>query len=337
MKILRLAIPFLSLPLAAQDMPRPAPELAKLAVLEGGWQGEGTATMAPGAPPTKWNATSTYAWVLGRFWLQGDTAVEFEGMGTMRMREYLGWDGENKRFVALTVGNSGEATLNTLHFDGKEMVQVSHRVRDGRPEVERMRTVVDGDHMDFAISFFATQGESNEAVRGKLHKVAKAELPPIGAARAMMPVAPEMTKIARMAGIYDGKGEMIMAPGTAPMPIAGRDTTTVLFDGGIVMTETKGSEGPPYEAHGFHAWNPTGSCYKIVSIDSMGMICEMDGRLADGAMICTANCLRMGMPCVSRCVVSLDKDGRPVKVVNHSCMGDAPPMQDFSMTYTRVK
>jgi hypothetical protein len=318
----------------AQQEPKPAPQLAKLKALEGHWEGSGSAHMQPGAPATQWTAVSTYEWALGGFWLQCDTAIEFAGMGAMRLREYLGWDGENQRYINLAVGNSGEAMLSTAHLGDGEMVLMMQRVKQGQPEVERAHTKFTAEKMDFKIAFFGPQGGSTEAVEGTLRKVAKVEMPALSTAGAMAPVPPQMAKIAKMAGVYEGKGEMIMAPGAPPMAIGGRDTMTMLFGGGIMMTETKGTAGPPYEAHGFHAWSPMHGCYKIYSLDSMGMICDMDGRLTDTAMICTSNCLRMGMPCAARCVVSLDKNGKPAKVVNHSCMGDAPPMQDFTMTYT---
>jgi hypothetical protein len=110
-----------------------------------------------------------------------------------------------------------------------------------------------------------------------------------------------------------------------------------LFDGAIVQTETKGSaEGMPgaYEAHGYIAWNAADKCYRIVMVSNMGEVMAGDGRFAgDDKLIQIFTGLRMGQPCVARSVLQLDQDGRPVKVKNHSCMGDAEPMCDFVGTY----
>ena len=111
----------LTLPLSAQGAPQPAPQLQKLKVLEGHWQGSGTARMQAGAPATKWKAVSTYQWVLGGFWLQCYTAVDFEGMAGMRLREYMGWDGENQHYVNLAVGNTGDASLSNVHLGDGEI------------------------------------------------------------------------------------------------------------------------------------------------------------------------------------------------------------------------
>src|SRR5262245_36007085 len=68
-----------SVPLAAQDMPKPAPELARLKALEGNWEGSGTVTPVPGQEGMKWTSKSTSSWVLGGFWLQTDMTIEFAG------------------------------------------------------------------------------------------------------------------------------------------------------------------------------------------------------------------------------------------------------------------
>jgi hypothetical protein len=325
--------------LPAQGPPQPAPQLGKLKVLEGSWQGSGTAKMQPGAPATKWKANSQYQWVLGNFWLQCDTAVDFEGQVSMRFRDYMGWDGENQRYVSLAINSMGEVVLSPVHLGESEMVVFVHWMREGKPQVERARTKFTADKMDLSICYLNADGPSEEVVTGSLSKVAKVDVPALSKAAGMSPPAPEMARINKIVGVYDGAGEMIMMPGTPAMKISGRDTYTALFDGHVVMNETKGvSEGgPAYEAHGFMGWSAADNCYKLASIDNMGMLCVQNGRLTEDALICTFEGLRMGQPLAARCVVSLDKEGGPTKMVNHSCTGSAPPLQDFSMTFKRVK
>lgn len=338
MKLHRLVVLLLApVTLPAQHEPKPAPELQKLQLLAGNWEGSGTAVMQPGQPAAEWQARSVYQWVLGGFWLQCDTVVEFP-FGAMRLREYLGWDAERKRYVNLAVGNSGEAMLTTAHVGEGEMVLMMHRVQGDHPEVERAATKYGKDKMEFTITFLSAQGPSREGVTGTMKRVDKpVAMPSLDQAAPLAPVAPQMAAIAKMAGVYDGKGEMIMAPGTPPMAIGGRDTMTALFGGAVVMTHTKGTEGMPYEAHGFQAWSAAHGCYKLLSVDSMGMIGDFDAHLHGDKLIATTQGLRMGQPCAARIVMTLDKDGKPAKVVNHSCMGDAPPVQDFTMTYQRGK
>jgi hypothetical protein len=324
----------------AQEMPKPAPQLAKFEKLAGHWQGGGTATMQPGQPATKWTAVATYQWVMNGFWLQCDTAIEFPGMGTMRFREYLGWDGENQRYVNLAVNNMGEGVLGIVHPTDTGIVMMIPSVRDGQPQCERAITNLGADRIDFAIAFLAASGPAADAVSGELKKVDQVQVPELSAAKAMMPAAPAMARLARMAGTYDVVGEVIMGPGQPAMKIKGRDVITAPFDGSLVMVETKGSSdqgGPPYEAHGFYAWNATDKCYRMLAIDNMGVVVNGDCRLIGQDLVLMTSGMRMGAPIAARTVLSLDADGHPTKVVNHSLIGTSPPMQDFTGSYTRAK
>ncbi|MBK8098082.1 MAG: DUF1579 family protein [Planctomycetes bacterium] len=329
----------LSLPLLAQEMPAPAPELAQLKPLEGHWQGKGTATMMPGAPPSTWTSASTYQWVMGGFWLQCDTAIDFGPMGTMRFREYLGWDGENKQFATLAVNNLGEGVLAHAHLKDGEMVMMIPKVQPDGPATECARVKFTADKMEMAISFLRVDGKATQDVTGTFTKVARLEIPALGASKAMMPAAPQMAAMAKMAGKFDFAGQMIMAPGAPEMKIRGRDTITSLFDGAVVMVETVGESdgGPQYLATGFYVWEHGKDRYRILSVDNMGMVMAGDAWLSGQSMVATFAGPRMGQPTVSRMVLTLGKDGGPEKIVGHSITGEHPPVQDFSGTYTRSK
>lgn len=327
------------LPLCAQDMPAPATELAQLKPLEGSWRGRGKATMMPGAPPADWTSSSTYQWVMGGFWLQCDTLIDFGAMGSMRFREYLGWDGENKRFVNLAVNNMGEGLLAQAHLQGNEMVLMIPRLQPDGPATECARVKFTADKMDMAISFLRVNGKATEDVTGTFEKVDGVDLPPLTAAKAMVPAAKEMAAMAKMAGRFDFAGQMIMAPGASPTKIRGRDTITSLFDGAVVMVETVGESdgGPQYLAAGFYVWDHAEHRHKILSVDNMGMAMAGDAWLQGQSMVATFGGLRMGQPTMSRLVMTLDKDGGPAKIVGHSLVGEQPPVEDFSGTYTRAK
>lgn len=329
----------LCLPLAAQDgPPGPAPELAKLKPLAGHWEGSGTAIMDPSAPPSKWTAKVKSEWALGGHWLMSDTEIQFEEGPTMRFREYMGWDRENQRYVNLAVNNMGEGVLGTPHFIGDDtMVLMMLNSREGTPQAERSVTKFGGDSQSFSITFLGPDGPASEGVSGKFKRVAKVEPTALAGAHALMPANPAMAKVARMAGRFEVAGEMIMAPGAPAMKIKGVDDVRTLFDGAIVQVTTTGTaEGMPgtYEAHGYYAWDDTDGAYEVLMVSNLGEVMKGEARFAgDDTLVQTVCGLRMGQPSVSRSVMHLDAKGHPTKVVNHSCIGTADPMQDFVATY----
>lgn len=153
----------------------------------------------------------------------------------------------------------------------------------------------------------------------------------------MSPANPAMAKIARMAGSFEVAGEMTMAPGQPAMKIKGVDAIRTLFDGSIVQVTTTGTaDGMPgtYEAHGYYAWDATDGAYDVLMVSNMGEVMKGEARFAgDDTLVQIFSGLRMGQLTVSRSVMHLDAKGHPQKVVNHSCMGTADPMQDFTGTY----
>lgn len=329
----------LCLPLAAQDdMPGPAPELARLKPLAGNWEGAGTAVFAPGAPASKWTGKVTSEWALGGHWLMTDTEILFEGEAPMRFHEYTGWDRENRRYVQLTVNNMGEGLLNTVHFVGDDtMVLMMPNMREGTPQIERALTKFGADSQTFSMAFFGHEGVAREGVTGTFKRVAKTSLSALESASAMGPANPAMAKIARMAGSFEVAGEMTMAPGQPAMKIKGVDAIRTLFDGAIVQVTTTGTaDGMPgtYEAHGYYAWDATDGAYDVLMVSNMGEVMKGEARFAgDDTLVQIFSGLRMGQLSVSRSVMQLDAKGHPKKVVNHSCMGAADPMQDFVGTY----
>src|SRR5262245_41880752 len=136
-----------SVPLAAQEVPKPAPELARLKALEGNWEGSGTVTPEAGQEGMKWTSKGTSTWVLGGFWLQTDMTIDFGGsMPALQFREYHGWDGENQRYVAAVVSNEGRVKQVRVHFAGPDtIITMEENVMDGMPETSREVTKFAGD------------------------------------------------------------------------------------------------------------------------------------------------------------------------------------------------
>jgi len=332
--------------LAAQGAPPPASQLAAFKPMVGHWQGEGTAQMQEGAPMTPWTATVLSDWVLGGHFLQSDVTIEFEGMGTMRLREYLGWDGENNRYAQITINNLGEGSLTHPTIDDEGTLRVmSRRVNEGSPYTERVVSRYSGDKSTFSVEFLPNDGPVTLAVEGafvRTEKVTPSDLykaeplmPPMA-----MPGHEPMTKLGRMAGVFDFEGEMIMAPGMPKTTIAGRDTIRQLFGGSVLQVETKGTaEGMPgeYEARGYYAWNPTDNCYQLMSVSNFGEIGAMQGHFVDNALVCIYAGRSMGNPTALRVILNVDAEGRPASIENHSCIGTAAPMLSFAGKYTPVK
>ncbi len=325
-----------------QEMPKPAPELAKLKVFEGAWEGTGTAIMVPGMPEAKWTAQSTYAWVLDGFFLQADTSVAFEGMSdVMRFREFMGYDGENKRFVNLMVGNTGEVALTTLFFEGDDLlISMVPKTQEGRPLLERGLIKAGKDSMQMTMTFFGLDGPSRDGVKGTFKRVASAKPVPILEAKAIAPVSPEMHKLGRLVGNYEVAGGMTMMPGAPEMKIKGIDECVALFGGGVIQVQTKGAaEGMPgaYESLGFYGWRPDANRYIMSYISNMGDVGTMDAWLpSDNKIVAAMASLRMGMPFTSRMVMTLDVDGKVKSAASHSCIGEHDPIKDFWATYKLI-
>lgn len=333
-----LTLPLARPAIAQEAPPGPAAELQKFAGLIGHWQGTGTANMGP--TPSKWRSQSTYAWSLGKHFVQEDSRITFEDMPQpMVFRQYYGWDRENQRYVAVVVNNGGEAMLNEIEMlaDGT-MLQFSPHSQAGTSYVERSRTRVGGDEIHFSVDLLLPEGASMAVVDGKMKRVARLEPLAEDASAFNATPNPAMTKLARMAGTYDVKGQMVMMPGTPPTKISGTDTMTPQFGGTILHTRTIGhAEGmdEEYEAHNFFAWDANRDRIVSVFVSNMGEVGTMDAHLNEGLLISTAAATYMGQPCAQRYVLELDADGAPKKGTGHCLIGAVSPYESFSATYTR--
>ncbi|HLQ39240.1 MAG TPA: DUF1579 family protein [Planctomycetota bacterium] len=328
--------------LAQQGPPSPAPELGKLKMFEGSWEGSGTATMAPGQPPTKWTSQSTCQWVMGGFFLQEDLTIQFDGgMPPLQFREYTGWDAENHRYASVVVSNKGEGELATLTFPADDtLVSLTRGIHDGKPYAKREVTKFTKDAATFTITMLPDQGPAVDIVTGDLKRIAKAKPAALEAALAMATAQPQIARIARTAGEYEVTGEMTMMPGTPALKIHGRDSLRTLFGGAVLQQVTHGDPTgafPAYESHCYFTWNPADACYDALFVSNMGEIGSMQARFEGDALVGTTSGLSMGKSSAMRSIWNLDKDGRLTKVVCHACMGDAAPMQCFSATYVPAR
>jgi len=331
---------------AAQDAPRPAPELRQLQPFAGSWEGSGDFhEPAPngGTQTTKWRASGSYEWCLDGFWLREDFRIDFDGMPVpMYHRSYLGWDGERRGFVKLAVSNAGEVALHDLSLlpDGS-LLEMPLLHPEGAPMAMRSLFKVDGDTMVHTVDFLMPQGPALHAVDGRFRRLAKKPdaVPPQEAFMGMTPHA-EMRKLAAWAGSYDVEGTMTMAPGAPPMQITGTDSYAIWFGGTVLCGLTEGAaEGMPrkYLNESFFAWDAKKGCLVCGFVSNMGEVGLLEQRFTkDGkALVGTMAGTAQGEPVVQRGVAALDDKGRPASATCHMLSGTAAPLENFRATYTK--
>jgi hypothetical protein len=339
-----LAAPFLLLVaiLPAQDAPPgPAPELQKLTPMLGNWTGGGVMN-EPGGPSTKWTCTGTYAWCLDGHFVQGDFAVRFDGIdGTFVHRTYLGWDRENKRYVAASVNSGGQAYVNELQLlpDGTQ-VQVSLTKQNGSTYAQRSIVKFAGDVMSHTMHLLLAEGEPLRMIDGKLTRGGDGFTATLDAAAWMGAQAHEqIARLGKSAGVYEVAGEMVMMPGAPPIKIRGTDTFVVRFGGTVLHGKTEGeAEGMPgkYLGDVFWAHDAGRDCISGLYVSNMGEVMQLEARWTpDGKFVATSNALYMGQPTAQRMMMEFAADGAAKSAVNHSIIGTAPPLESFRATYTK--
>lgn len=323
--------------------PSPAPELKKLASLVGSWHGEGKATFGPGAPASEWHATGTYRWCLDGHFLREDFEIHFADMPMpLAFRAYLGWDGENQRYVNATINNGGEARLQEMALlpDGT-LVQLMMQSQEGLPYAERSRIKVDGDTMRHTIDLFMPEGGSMQVVDGTFQRGGETFDGNFDVAtwQGATPVE-AMQKLGRSAGTYATKGEMVMMPGQPTMHITGTDTFRTVFGGLVLRGHSDGAaEGFPGEYHSevFWAWDAPRHRFNGVFLSNMGEVGQMDGWLTtDGTQLISNTVTTMqGQPVVQNFVMTFGADGATTAARGWSIFGGGEPFANFKATYEK--
>jgi hypothetical protein len=199
--------------LAAQDLPKPGPELARLEVLVGSWQGAGEIHEA--GKTTKWRASGHERWVLGGFWLQGDWQIEFAGNPQpMHQRSFRGWDPERRTYVALGVDSGGGVHFDDLAFESDgTLAQIMLRHQHGMSYAMRSNWKVDGERLLHTIDVLTGAGASLHMIDGAFERIdAEPKLTlPTWAPPGHEP-GPLLQKLALWAGSHDVKGRRSRPP-----------------------------------------------------------------------------------------------------------------------------
>ena len=336
-----LATCFVALAAPAQDLPGPAPELQKLAPLIGHWQGSGTARMGPGEPTT-WESHSTYAWVLGDFFVQEDTVVRFRGMPEpLVMRAYLGWDPAKRTFVSAGADNGGHVRVNRMEIPEDEaFVTLVQRVHDGQLVCERFTSRVRGDTAEFSIDAMSGAAPAMRVVEGTMKRVDEPAPTSLEAGAFMAAPGPELRQLARSVGTYDVHAKMVMTPGVPAMTITGVDEIASHFGGNVVHVHTTGvAEGHPgqYVGEVFYGFDAGRDGVVALYVSNMGEVGEMSGVFAADhrQFILTSSSPWMGQSLAQRMVMHLDADGAPERTVGHYLLGAEAPFESWSATYTK--
>jgi hypothetical protein len=109
---LLLALP-LALAASAQDMPKPAPEMAQLAFFEGSWTCDGKMFATPMGPAGEMKSTADVRKDMNGFFQTGTIKGTMPNMPPFEGRFHATYDPGMKRFVMLWVDNMGGWAQNT--------------------------------------------------------------------------------------------------------------------------------------------------------------------------------------------------------------------------------
>lgn len=328
-----------ALPAQAYDT-NPAPQLAKLEQLVGDWTGRGK-MIEPTGQETPWTADISYRWTLGGHFLQEDFAVRMEGAAMpMVIRNYYGWDRERGRYVAAMINSNGRARVNEVAVQPDGALTTLQRHHEhGIVFQERARVRVDGDRLEMRVDMLMPEGDSVQVIEGALRRGGE-RFEGDWSVAAWMGAQPNeaMQELAKMAGSYETKGEMTMAPGMPMTAITGTDEWEMVFGGVAMHGRTDGqAAGAPdaYESHALWGWDPEDQCMNTVFVDSMGMVGEMKCRWFDGKLVSTMAGTQMGTPTTQRYVIYVDDAGRAQRCTGHVTFGAMDPFLSFRASYRR--
>ncbi len=252
-------IPFVSIPLlvllapalAAQEaVPKPSPELQKFAPQIGTWEGSGTVKHGADGPEAKWTATTSARWVLGGFAVREDTRVDFDGMEQpLVMVTLFGWDGENKRPVALTASNLGAVGMTEVHWGASgERITADVQQMAGKLVVARWVHRIDGDTCHLSCQEAADDGAFYTHVDGTMTRKSEKPSDVTLVDAAFMPEYAQSSvshfeRLKPAAGTYEMKGWFKMGPGAPKTDFSGTDEYRMVFGGSVFEVTSKGQPG----------------------------------------------------------------------------------------------
>lgn len=155
----------------------------------------------------------------------------------------------------------------------------------------------------------------------------------------MTPAPAAMSKLAKLRGLYDIKGKMLMAPGTDAMPITGNERMEPIFDGHVLEMRTLGDpvDGMPddsqYEGLAYLGWNPIKKSYDMIQVSNMGEMAFMTLRRSGANYVGTWMGTMQGAPVVKHTVLMCDDKGQMTGVKTYQMNGHGKPFVSFEASY----
>lgn len=98
---------------AAQEVPKPAPEMSQIAFFEGGWSCTGKTNASPFGPAGSITSTADVRRDLGGFWQSGTIKGTMANMPPFEGRFHVTFDPAVKQFVMLWVDSMGGWSRST--------------------------------------------------------------------------------------------------------------------------------------------------------------------------------------------------------------------------------
>ena len=107
---------------AQTEMPKPGPEVKKLAYFTGHWSSDGDVKPGPMGPGGKFHSDDHYEWLDGGFFVVIHGKFTGGGMGSGSSTAYMGYDSNDKVYTYDEFSSMGEATHSKGTVDGDTWV-----------------------------------------------------------------------------------------------------------------------------------------------------------------------------------------------------------------------
>lgn len=117
---------------AAMPMPKPGPELKRLAYFAGIWSTQGTMQPSDFGPGGKWSGTDHNEWFPGGFFLLSHSDANMGAMGKMKEMATFGYDTNKKVYTYHAVNSMGEEENSTGTVNGSDWTWTMDSMMNGK-------------------------------------------------------------------------------------------------------------------------------------------------------------------------------------------------------------
>ena len=330
---------------AQEDLPAPAPQLKKLDVTLGNWEGSGTIRMEPEGPKLPWTSKSTARKILGGHFIQEDmTITTAPGAPPIVFRSVMGWDRNRKCYVSFSGGNEGSYGLQPFYFTAAgKMVSGQTKIEKGHVVCERWVSEYGKEECRFSGERSVDGGPFFVFLEGSTKRGGDGfHAPPEIQPEAMEPPSDKVKAFAPLAGVWDFKGWMKAMPDAPRTEIAGTETVLEVLGGHVYRVHVQGKPfqpgGPGYEAESYLGWDPTVNGLQTIGFNNMGEIwtSRMYGQ-GKNKLVYFHSGVMHGVPMTTRGCMNIVENGDRIEMHSDTLMGEHSPMRTFEGTFTRAK